>query len=296
MGAGLETCDVLARAAALPCWTAPEGARMLEGGKTNQNILITDAGKRYVVRFGQDIPEHGILRWHELMVNRAAVAAGLSPAIHHSAPGVLVSEFVEALPITAQDLARPGAIEALAALLRRVHVDTQRHLSGPVLSFWVFHILRDYARQLRERGSSHLPLIPGLLAEAEGLEAAIGPVTMVLGHNDLLPGNILKGVDRLWLIDWEYAGLGSPLFDLGGLASNNGFTEAQERLLLSAYHDAPADDALWHRYQAMKCASLLRETMWSMVSEIISDLDVDFATYTADNLSAYRAALAALNA
>lgn len=296
MGAGLETCDVLARAAALTCWTAPEGARMLEGGKTNQNILIIDAGKRYVVRFGQDIPEHGILRWHELMVNRAAVAAGLSPAIHHSAPGVLVSEFVEALPITAQDLARPGAIEALAALLRRVHVDTQRHLSGPVLSFWVFHILRDYARQLRERGSSHLPLIPGLLAEAEGLEAAIGPVTMVLGHNDLLPGNILKGVDRLWLIDWEYAGLGSPLFDLGGLASNNGFTEAQERLLLSAYHDAPADDALWHRYQAMKCASLLRETMWSMVSEIISDLDVDFATYTADNLSAYRAALAALNA
>lgn len=296
MGAGMETTDVLARATALPCWTAPEGARMLEGGKTNQNILITDAGRQFVVRFGQDIPEHGILRWHELMVNRAAVGAGLSPAIHYSAPGVLVSEFVEALPITADDLSAPGMIEDLAALLRRVHHDTARHLSGPVLCFWVFHILRDYARQLRDHGSPHLPLIPALLAEAEGLERAIGPVTMVLGHNDLLPGNILKGADRLWLIDWEYAGLGSPLFDLGGLASNNGFTEAQERLLLSAYYDAPATDDLWRRYQAMKCASLLRETMWSMVSEVISDLDVDFATYTADNLSAYRAAHAVLNA
>ena len=190
--------------------------------------------------------------------------------------------------IFAQMVNDPGGERGYYAGKTRAQADAEREE--------LFHILRDYARQLREHGSPHLPLIPGLLAEAEGLEAAIGPVTMVLGHNDLLPGNILKGVDRLWLIDWEYAGLGSPLFDLGGLASNNGFTEAQERLLLSAYHDAPADDALWHRYQAMKCASLLRETMWSMVSEIISDLDVDFATYTADNLSAYRAALAALNA
>lgn len=287
--------DILRRVLALPCWTDPGTPRLLEGGKTNQNFLITDAGRKYVVRFGQDIPEHGILRWHELMVTRAAVAAGLSPAIRHSGPGVLVSEFVEALPVTTGDIAAPGMIEALATLLRRVHVDTARHLSGPVLSFWVFHILRDYARQLADYGSPHLPLLPGLLDEAATLEAAIGPVDMVLGHNDLLPGNILKGSDRLWLIDWEYAGLGSPLFDLGGLASNNGFSEAQERLLLAAYHDRSADDALWHRYQAMKCASLLRETMWSMVSECISDLDVDFAAYTEQNLVAYRAALTALN-
>lgn len=286
--------DILNRALRLPCWRAPEAPRLLEGGKTNQNILITDAGRRYVVRFGRDIPEHGILRWHELMVTRAAVAAGLSPPVRHAAPGVLVSDFVEALPITTQDLAAPGMIEALAALLRRVHREVAQHLSGPVLSFWVFHILRDYARQLADLGSPHLPLLPQLLAEAAALETAVGPATTVLGHNDLLPGNILRGEGRLWLIDWEYAGLGSPLFDLGGIASNNGFSETQERLLLAAYHDRPADDALWHRYQAMKCAALLRETLWSMVSEKISDLDVDFAAYTAGNLSAYRAAHAAL--
>ena len=58
--------------------------------------------------------------------------------------------------------------------------------------------------------------------------------------------------------------------------------------------NAPADGALWHRYQAMKCASLLREAMWSMVSEITSTLDIDYAAYTAENLTAFHSACAAL--
>jgi len=44
---------------------------------------------------------------------------------------------------------------------------------------------------------------------------------------------------------------------------------------------------LWKRYFAMKCASLLREAMWSMVSEIHSTLDFDFVRYTTDNLDRF---------
>lgn len=284
----------LTRAAALPCWQAPGKPEFLGGGKTNLNVRLTDQGRAYVVRFGQDIPEHGILRWNELAVSRAAHGAGVSPGVHYAAPGVLVLEFAPGRPLQPADIAEPGVIEALADLLARAHRDGLRHLAGPALSFWVFHILRDYARFLRDRGSPHAPLLPALLDQAEALEAAIGPVQLVLGHNDLLPGNILRGADRFWLIDWEYAGLGSPLFDLGGLASNNGFSEAQERLLLECYFNAPIDGALWHRYQAMKCASLLREAMWSMVSEITSTLDIDYAAYTAENLTAFHSARAAL--
>ena len=285
---------LLTRALDLPCWTAPEGARFLAGGKTNHNILLTDRGRHFVVRFGADIPEHGILRWHELAVSRAAAAAGVAPGVHHAGPGVLVLDYVEARPLTPEDIARPGGIEALADLIARAHREVPRHMAGPALAFWVFHVIRDYARTLRDRGAPHLARLPALLDQAEGLERAIGPVEMVMGHNDLLPGNILQGDGRFWLIDWEYAGFNSPLFDLGGLASNNGLTPDQEHLLLSAYYGAAAEGALWRRYQAMKCASLLRETLWSMVSEITSTLDVDYAAYTAENLNAYHAAHAAL--
>jgi len=88
----------------------------------------------------------------------------------------------------------------------------------------------------------------------------------------------------------DYAGFNSPLFDLGGLASNNGLTEPQERWLLETYFETALTDALWHRYQAMKCASLLRETMWSMVSEIHSKLDFDYPAYTRQNLARFEAA------
>ena len=113
---------------------------------------------------------------------------------------------------------------------------------------------------------------------------------MVFGHNDLLAANFLDDGERLWLIDWDYAGFNSPLFDLGGLASNNGLSEAQERWLLETYFETALTDALWHSYRAMKCASLMRETMWSMVSEIHSALDFDYAAYTRENLTRFEAA------
>jgi sarcosine dehydrogenase len=131
-------------------------------------------------------------------------------------------------------------------------------------------------RHVQEAESPHTAALPGLLADAARLEAAIGPIDLVFGHNDLLPANLIDDGDRLWLIDWDYAGFNSPLFDLGGLAANNGLTEAQEARMLGAYFDRAPDAELWHRYRAMKCAAALRETLWSMVSEIQSEIDFDY--------------------
>jgi len=61
--------------------------------------------------------------------------------------------------------------------------------------------------------------------------------------------------------------------------------------MLETYFATPVTDDLRHRYTAMKCASLLRETMWSMVSELTSDIDFDYRAYTAENLARFHAAL-----
>jgi len=60
--------------------------------------------------------------------------------------------------------------------------------------------------------------------------------------------------------------------------------------MLETYFERPLDDALRRRYGAMKCASLLRETTWSMVSEIHSELDFDYVAYTAENLARFERA------
>ena len=156
--------------------------------------------------------------------------------------------------------------------------------------FWVFHVIRDYAATLRSGNSPHCAQLSDLLDVNEKLETAAGPFDIVFGHNDLLAANFLDDGARLWLIDWDYAGFNTPLFDLGGLASNNGLDAAQETQLLELYFDAPVTSGLLHRYHAMKCASLLRETLWSMVSETNSTLDFDYAAYTSENLARYQCA------
>jgi len=280
----------LARVRALPCFEDPGGIEALGGGITNVNLKVTDGGRRYVVRLGEDIPHHMVMRWNELAIGRAAEAAGVSPAIRHAEPGVLVLDFVDAAPLAEADLHDEATLRAATALVACVHREVTPRLRGPVLTFWVFHVLREYAAFLADRGSPHRDLLPGLMDEAARLERAVGRVDLVLGHNDLLPANILRGADRLWLIDWEYGGFNSPLFDLGGLATNCGLPPEAERLMLTAYFGSPPDDALMASYGAMKCASLLRETMWSMVSELTSELDFDYAAYTAENLARYRRA------
>lgn len=285
--------DPVARALSLPIWEGTPTGVPLGGGITNLNVMVTDDVRRAVVRIGDDIPVHQIMRFNELAASRAAHAAGVSPAVLYHEPGALVIDFVAGRTMTSADLQDPATLSEALALVIRTHREVPRHLRGPALTFWVFQTLRDYAATLRDGASPHLTRLAGLMDEAALLERAVGRIEMVFGHNDLLPANFLHDGTRMWLIDWDYAGWGSPLFDLGGLAANNGLDRTQEEWVLATYYGQAPDADLWRRYAAMKAAAALREAMWSMVQEIHSDLDFDYAAYTADYLETYRAALAA---
>ena len=282
--------SALQRIRNLPLWQGEIDAVPLQGGITNVNFIVTDVSKKYVVRLGEDIPEHHVLRFNELAASRAAHAAGLSPAVVYSEQGITVLEYIECRTFTPEDVRQPENLARILALVRRCHLEVPKNLRGPALIFWVFHVIRDYAASLQEAGRAHLKLLPELVEIGNRLENDASPFDMVYGHNDLLAANFLDDGDRLWLIDWDYAGFNSPLFDLGGLASNNELNAGQETWLLENYFEKPANAELLRRYGAMKCASMLRETMWSMVSETSSDIDFDYAAYTADNLARFRTA------
>jgi thiamine kinase-like enzyme len=282
--------DPLERAASLCCWRGKVDPRPLGGGITNTNFTIVDGGENYVVRIGGDIPLHQISRSNELAASRAAFAAGISPEVVHSEPGALVMRFIEGHTFGPEDVRDPRNHAAIVDLIRRCHRDIPKYFRGPAAIFWVFQVLRDYGHTLKEGASRHLPLLPRLQAEAEVLEGGVGPIDVVFGHNDLLAANFLNDGKRLWLVDWDYAGFNSPLFDLGGVASNSELDEIARDAIAEDYFQKPLADKLRRRLAAMTAASLLRETMWSMVSEIHSKLDFDYAAYTAENLKRYEAA------
>jgi thiamine kinase-like enzyme len=287
--------NAVSRVASLAIWRGRVDPEPLAGGITNQNFQIEDGGRRYVVRLGDDIPVHGVVRATELAASRAAHLAGLSPAVVHAESGILVLDFIEGRTLAPEDIRDPAKLEGLVEMVRRCHRDIPEYLRGPAAMFWVFHVVRDYGHTLSEGKSRHIPLLSDLHARAARLEEAVGPIDVVFGHNDLLAANFIDDGKRLWLVDWEYAGFNSPLFDLGGLASNSELSAEQAEQTLELYF-GKVDDTLRRRAAAMTAASLLRETMWSMVSEIHSKVDFDYRAYTAENMRRFEAAYAAFAA
>jgi thiamine kinase-like enzyme len=274
----------------LLCWDGTPKISILRGGLSNANYLVEDGAGRHVVRFGVDYPFHHVSRERELMTARAAHAAGFSPEVRYAEEGVTVTAYVAAKTYDASDVRANAA--RIGKLLRRFHDDMPRHITGAGFMFWVFHVIRDYAASLRASKSKHAESLTRFLREAEALEKVQIPLPIIFGHNDLLPGNFLDDGNKLWLIDFEYAGFNTAMFDLAGAASNALMTEDESLNLLHAYFDHTPSPDVQKSFFAMQCASLSRETLWAMVSDLhLSAPEVDYDAYTAENWARYEAAL-----
>ncbi len=277
----------------IPIWKNNIEIKTIDGGLTNQNFLVQENSNKFVVRLGDDIPEHLVSRSNELIASKAASEANIGPKVIYSDKGILVLEYIESTTLTAKDVR--DKIDLIIPVLKKIHLEIPKNIFGQSLIFWVFHVIHNYEKFLKDNKSSYTNLLPDLLSQSAKLEKNSSPYEIVFGHNDLLPGNFLDDGSRLWIIDWEYAGFNTPLFDLGGLASNCDFSQKEEIHLLENYFDKKIDDKLLLQYHSLKCASLLRETMWSMVAELISKIDFDYKNYTQENLSKFNQSYKNLN-
>jgi thiamine kinase-like enzyme len=275
------------KAANLEFWSSPVEPEPLGGGITNTNFIVSDRGERFVVRIGDDIPIHGVMRFNEIAAARAAHAAGISPEVVYQGDGVFVMRFIKGTTFTEPDVREQQNLERIIQLIQTCHEEIPKHFQGPALVFWPFHVCRNYILTAREGTSRMMDALPRFLDINTELEKTVGEIKLVFGHNDLLAANFIDDGKRLWLLDWDYAGYNSALFDLANLSSNSELSAEQEDWILETYFQQPVTDELRRRLAAMKCASLLRETLWSIVSEIHSTLDFDYVDYTKKNLTRF---------
>jgi thiamine kinase-like enzyme len=283
-----------ARVRSLPFWREPIELVPLKGGVSNASFTVRDGTQKFVARVGEDYPFHHVFREAEVIASQAAFEAGLSPEVVYTAPGIMVVRFIEARTYTEADV-RAHPDECLDMVIR-CHLEMGKRISGRANIFWVFHVLRDYAHTIKAGKHRHVADIPRWMAEVERLEKAQVPLPIIFGHHDLLPTNFMDDGTRLWLIDWEYGGFGTAMFDLANIASNNRLTEQAEKDLLTRYFERKPDEALLRSFYAMKTASALREAVWGMVSEIhLNAPGVDYVAYAKEYLGRYENVLADFN-
>ena len=275
--------DIEEKVARLACWRGPVALEPLKGGLTNISFVATCRGEKFVVRCGEDIPVHHVFRDRERAAAMAAFDAGLSPEIVHVEPGITVLRFIEGRTFDEADLR--ANIGRLVPLLKDCHTKVGRHLRGPASAFWVFHVIRDYVTLLDADRR--------YLETADRLEQAQVPLPTVFGHHDLLPGNFIDDGRKIWLIDWEYGGFGTAMFDLANLSSNGAFGAAEDRALLDAYFEGKVGDELRRAFHAMKAASALREALWALVSDVhLQTPGVDYKAHAREYLARFERLMA----
>jgi thiamine kinase-like enzyme len=258
--------------------------RPLSGGITNRNFLVEAAGTadRWVIRLaGNDTHLLGISREVEHAATVAAAGVGVGPEVTAfiRPEGFLVTRFIVGSPVSDEAVHRPETLRRVADSLRRIH-------DGPAIPglFVPFRIVEAYRALAAARGVP-IPVEYELAQSvARRIELAFltNPVELRPCHNDLLNANFIDDGTRIRIVDWEYAGMGDPFFDLGNFSINHELTADEDVELLTAY-DGGVRPARLARLTLMRTVSDFREAMWGVLQQGISSLDVDFVAYAGEH-------------
>lgn len=268
-------------AAVARVWPDGESAwEVLGGGITNHNVKVTRPDGVYVLRVaGKDTGLLGIDRAVEHAATLAAAEAGVGPRVVRfvEPEGWLVTEFIEGEIPSPERLREPEQLARVAAAIHAFHEG--RPIPG---RFETLEVVDAYRAAARARGTDVPAAFEGAFDVARRIAQRRAGVARKPCHNDLLNANFIDDGTRLRIVDWEYAGMGDPLFDLANFSINHELDPDERAMLMRAYAGEAHDEDL-AALDLMRFMSDFREAMWGVVQSVLSELDFDFEAYAREH-------------
>ena len=161
---------------------------------------------------------------------------------------MLIARWVPGRSWSPQEVKAAANLNKVAELLRKVHalsIPTRPRLLTPLQ--WI----EIYAKALSRRALASDPALrTAALARAE---SSLKPthVTGVVCHSDLHTENLLQQNESLILLDWEYAHVADPLWDLAGWVANNDLGADVQWSLLTRYLGSAPSSGQWQRLRSL---------------------------------------------
>jgi thiamine kinase-like enzyme len=259
----------------------------LPGGITNVNYKASGPDGTYVIRlFGQDAELLAIDRANEAAATSMAAGLGIGAELITSVPdeGYLVTRFLPGQQVAPEQMHSPAMLARVAQTLCTLH-------QGPAIPGTIdpFAVVDFYLNNAVARGADPGDDYGWARPIAERIKQAVGFAMTVPCHGDLLTANFIDLGGRLYLVDWEYAGMSDPRFELANFSVNHGFSAVEDRELVRLYYGEP-DLRAAAAVRLLRFMSAFREAMWSVLQQAISGLDFDFREYAAEQFARMRAA------
>ena len=240
--------------------------KKLAAGFSNSTYLIADQlGPRWVLRLpGIEEAMFAINRGAELAIVKQAAQQGISPALRwHDEHGALLSHYVTAPALGWQVKHNQASIKRLARLLAKTHtMVVGEH------QYCVFKVIDHYLLQIATviQGEAQLTAEWCYLeALRQDLPRLTSPLAKTLCHNDVNPQNLLMDADTAWLIDWEYAGVGDPAFDLAVIIQSHNLPMALAKQLCHDYDAQINFSELRACLYNYRKAYVVRELSWLLL-------------------------------
>ena len=235
------------------------------GGLTNHSYKVTlENGEEYVVRIPGPGTEELIDRSYEKISTQLACDLGIdAQMLYFGEYGAKVTQYIPgAVTMSADTLKDPKHIEQMAVIFKKLHgcgVDTG-------VPFEVFDMAEGYERIIHDKHVGMFEDYQQVKEAVMRIKAEIDSVVDIRKtpcHNDPLCENWVEGNDRMYLIDWEYAGMNDGMWDLGDVSIEAGFDNAHDEMLLCAYLGREPDIMEKKHFQASKIYVDYLWTLWA---------------------------------
>ena len=211
--------------------------RTLGGGYLHDTLLVTHPEGRSVYKaLNTELEEFAAPPIAEIVANtRRAGETGVGARVIAEFPAVpaILIEHIDAPPLEIEEVQRPRTLERVVDAARKLHTTAEPFASR----FDGFEWFDRWRSLCLGRGYEEPAAGPVLAAGMERIRAALTAELPpeVPCHGDLLPGNILDSEAGIRLIDYDYAGMAEPAWDLGGIAAENGLSSQLVELACRRY-------------------------------------------------------------
>lgn len=248
------------------------------GGMTNRNFKVSFGDKSYALRIPGKGTEGMIARKNEKKNTLLAYRMGISPEMHYSNEdtGIKLTSFVEgAETLNHATIQQANNVLQIADILQTLHC-SRVHMEN---EFDVFREILSYERLLDKSGGR---MYEGYDAYRKDIFAFSDRLD-VFGtkskpcHNDLVPENFIKDANgRLYLVDWEYAGMNDPIWDFASLFIESNFTESNRILMLEKCFEVAVTNEVEEKILLYQ---VLMDILWSIWARIKESSGDDFGPY-----------------